>query len=137
MVIYSPLQMAADAIENYEGQPALSFIENCPTTWSQTLVPNGEIGKYITVVRKERGGDRWFIGSITNEEARNLDVALDFLDEGAAYRAIIYEDGPEADYERNPYEMTIRQIKVAKGDVLHLHLTRSGGAAIRIEKVKN
>ena len=137
VVIYSPLQMAADAIENYEGQPALSFIENCPTTWSQTLVPNGEIGKYITVVRKERGGDRWFIGSITNEEARNLDVALGFLDEGAAYRAIIYEDGPEADYERNPYEMTIRQIKVAKGDVLHLHLTRSGGAAIRIEKVKN
>ena len=101
------------------------------------MVPNGEIGKYITVVRKERGGDRWFIGSITNEEARNLDVALGFLDEGAAYRAIIYEDGPEADYERNPYEMTIRQIKVAKGDVLHLHLTRSGGAAIRIEKVKN
>ena len=137
VVIYSPLQMAADAIENYEGQPALSFIESCPTTWSQTLVPNGEIGKYITVVRKERGGDRWFIGSITNEEARNLDVALDFLDEGAAYRAIIYEDGPEADYERNPYEMTIRQIKVAKGDVLHLHLTRSGGAAIRIEKMKN
>ena len=129
--------MAADAIENYEGQPALSFIENCPTTWSQTLVPNGEIGKYITVVRKERGGDRWFIGSITNEEARNLDVALDFLDEGAAYRAIIYEDGPEADYERNPYEMTIRQIKVAKGDVLHLRLARSGGAAIRIEKMKN
>ena len=137
VVIYSPLQMAADAIENYEGQPALSFIESCPTTWSQTLVPNGEIGKYITVVRKERGGDRWFIGSITNEEARNLDVALDFLDEGAAYRAIIYEDGPEADYERNPYEMTIRQIKVAKGDVLHLRLARSGGAAIRIEKMKN
>ena len=137
VVIYSPLQMAADAIENYEGQPALSFIENCPTTWSQTLVPNGEIGKYITVARKERGGDRWFIGSITNEEARNLDVVLGFLDEGAAYSAIIYEDGPEADYERNPYEMTIRQIKVAKGDVLHLRLARSGGAAIRIEKMMN
>ena len=134
VVIYSPLQMAADAIENYEGQPALSFIESCPTTWSQTLVPNGEIGKYITTVRKERGGDRWFIGSITNEEARNIDIALDFLDEGATYRAVIYEDGPNADYERNPYEMTIRQINVNKGDTLHLRLARSGGAAIRVEK---
>ena len=134
VVIYSPLQMAADAIENYEGQPALSFIENCPTTWSKTLVPNGEIGKYITIARKARHDDSWFIGSITNEEARNIDVALDFLDEGAAYRAMIYEDGPEADYEHNPYEMTIRQVNVVKGDTLHLRLARSGGAAIRIEK---
>jgi len=134
VVIYSPLQMAADAIENYEGQPALSFIENCPTTWNKTLVPNGEIGKYITIARKARHGDSWFIGSITNEEARNIDVALDFLDEGAAYRAMIYEDGPEADYEQNPYEMTIRQINVVKGDTLHLRLARSGGAAIKIEK---
>ena len=134
VVIYSPLQMAADAIENYEGHPALSFIETCPTTWSKTLVPNGEIGKYITIARKARHGDSWFIGSITNEEARNIDVALDFLDEGATYRAMIYEDGPEADYEHNPYEMTIRQMKVVKGDTLYLRLARSGGAAIRIEK---
>ena len=134
VVIYSPLQMAADAIENYEGQPALSFIENCPTTWSKTLVPNGEIGKYITIVRKARHGDSWFIGSITNEEARNIDIALDFLDEGATYRAMIYEDGLEADYEHNPYEMTIRQVSVIQGDTLHLRLARSGGAAIRIEK---
>lgn len=136
VVIYSPLQMAADAIENYEGQPALSFIESCPTTWSRTLVPNGEIGKYITIARKERGGDSWFIGSITNEEARSLEVSLDFLDEGATYRAIIYEDGPEADFERNPYEMTIRQIAVTKADTLYLRLARSGGAAVRIEKAK-
>lgn len=136
VVIYSPLQMAADAIENYEGQPALSFIESCPTTWNRTLVPNGEIGKYITIARKERGGDSWFIGSITNEEARSLEVSLDFLDEGATYRAIIYEDGPEADFERNPYEMTIRQIAVTKADTLHLRLARSGGAAVRIEKAK-
>ena len=134
VVIYSPLQMAADAIENYERQPALSFIENCPTTWSKTLVPNGEIGKYITIARKARHDDSWFIGSITNEEARNIDIALDFLDEGATYRAMIYEDGPEADYEHNPYEMTIRQVSVIQGDTLHLRLARSGGAAIRIEK---
>ena len=127
--------MAADAIENYEGQPALTFIESCPTTWSQTLVPHGEIGKYITIARKERGGDRWFVGSITNEEARTLTLALDFLDEGATYRAIIYGDGPDADFESNPYSMTIRQVEVTRKDSLVLNLARSGGAAIRIEKL--
>ena len=135
VVIYSPLQMAADAIENYEGQPALTFIESCPTTWSRTLVPHGEIGKYVTVARKERGGDNWFVGSITNEEARELTLALDFLDKGARYRAVIYEDGPDADYETNPYPMTIRQVEVDCNSSLRLRLARSGGAAIRIEKL--
>ena len=135
VVIYSPLQMAADAIENYEGQPALTFIESCPTTWSRTLVPHAEIGKYVTVARKERGGDNWFVGSITNEEARELTLALDFLDKGARYRAVIYEDGPDADYETNPYPMTIRQVEVDCNSSLRLRLARSGGAAIRIEKL--
>ena len=137
VVIYSPLQMAADAIENYEGQPALTFIESCPTTWSKTIVPNGEIGKYITVVRKERGdGDRWFIGSITNEESRRIELPLDFLEANSTYRTIIYEDGPDADYETNPYAMTIRQLEVTDQSVLQLNLARSGGAAIRIERMK-
>ena len=137
VVIYSPLQMAADAIENYEGQPALTFIESCPTTWSKTLVPNGEIGKFVTVARKERGGDSWFVGSITNEEARQIDLPLTFLDAGATYRAVIYEDGPDADYETNPYPMTFRQEQVTSQTTLHLNLARSGGTAIRIEKMKD
>lgn len=137
VVIYSPLQMAADAIENYEGQPALTFIEGCPTTWNRTLVPNGEIGKYVTVARQERNGDRWFIGSITNEEARNIDLTLDFLDADATYLAIIYEDGPDADYETNPYAMTIRQVEVNSQSILHLKLSRSGGAAIEVKKIKH
>ena len=134
VVIYSPLQMAADAIENYEGQPALTFIESCPTTWSKIIVPNGEIGKYVTIARKERNGDRWFIGSITNEEAREISLKLDFLDANAKYRALIYEDGPDADFETNPYPMAIRQIEVTSDSTLQLKLARSGGAAIRIEK---
>jgi alpha-glucosidase len=147
VVIYSPLQMAADAIENYEGQPALSFIESCPTTWRKTLVLNGEIGQYVSVARQERasyregmqqkGGDRWFIGCITNEEARQMDIPLNFLDAGARYRAIIYEDGPDADYEHNPYAITIRQMEVNRESVLHLSLARSGGAAVRVEKMKD
>ena len=135
VVIFSPLQMAADAIENYEGQPALTFIESCPTTWSKTLVPHAEIGKYVTVARKQRGGDNWFVGSITNEEARELDLKLDFLDADKQYRAIIYEDGPGADFETNPYPMTIRQEQVTKASTLKLKLARSGGAAIRISKI--
>ena len=147
VVIYSPLQMAADAIENYEGQPALSFIESCPTTWRKTLVLNGEIGQYVSVARQERasyregmqqkGGDRWFIGCITNEEARQMDIPLNFLDAGARYRAIIYEDGPDADYEHNPFAITIRQMEVNRESVLHLSLARSGGAAVRVEKMKD
>ena len=106
------------------------------------------VGKYVTVARKERlrvgdgtsgmrGGDRWFIGSITNEEARQIDLSLDFLDKGTTYRAVIYEDGPDADYEKNPYPMTIRQEEVTSESTLHLSLARSGGAAIRIEKLKD
>ena len=137
VVIYSPLQMAADAIENYEGQPALTFIESCPTTWSKTLVPNGEIGQYITVARRERGdGGRLFIGSITNETDRQIELPLSVLDADTTYRAIIYEDAADADYETNPYAMTIRQTEVTRESILHLNLARSGGAAIRIEKVK-
>ena len=135
VVIFSPLQMAADAIENYEGQPALTFIESCPTTWSKTLVPHAEIGKYVTVARKQRDGDCWFVGSITNEEARELDLKLDFLDGDKQYRAIIYEDGPGADFETNPYPMTIRQEQVTNASTLKLKLARSGGAAIRISKI--
>ena len=88
------------------------------------------------MARKERNGERWFVGSITNEEARTIDLPLDFLDEGATYRAVIYEDGPNADFETNPYPMTIRQEEVTRMSVLPLSLARSGGAAIRIEKNK-
>jgi len=128
--------MAADAIENYEGQPALTFIETCPTTWSKTLVPHAEIGQYVTVARKERGGDNWFVGSMTNEEARQLSLSLDFLDADKKYRAVIYEDGPHADFEHNPMPMTIRQEVVNSQTTLQLKLARSGGAAIRIERMR-
>ena len=89
----------------------------------------------MTVARKQRDGDSWFVGSITNEEAREIDLKLDFLDAGAQYRAVIYEDGPGADFETNPYPMTIRQVEVNSNSTLKLKLARSGGAAIRISKI--
>ncbi len=137
VVLYSPLQMAADDIDNYVGHPALSFIESCPTTWRQTVVPNGEVGKYVTIAREARDGSGdWFIGSLTDEQARTLRVKLDFLESGRTYRATVYEDGPGADYRSNPMSMAIRQIDVTAGDVLTLNLARSGGAAIRLKALK-
>ena len=133
VVLYSPLQMAADAIENYENHPALSFIESCPTTWRKTLVPNGEVGKFITVAREARDGSgSWFIGSLTDATARTLEVPLSFLEPGKKYVAMIYEDGPDADYQSNPMSMAIRQVEVTSSSTLTLRLARSGGAAIRI-----
>lgn len=134
VVIYAPLQMAADMIENYENHPALTFIESCPTDWEKTVVPNAEIGKYVTIARKERGGENWFIGSVTDEQARELTVPLDFLDKDAKYRMTIYEDGPGADYRTNPYPLSIRMEDVTCESVIRLHLAPSGGAAIRIIK---
>ena len=133
VVLYSPLQMAADAIENYENHPALSFIESCPTTWRRTVVPNAEIGHYVTIAREARDGSgSWFIGSLTDETARTLTLPLDFLEPGKRYRAMIYEDGPGADYRDNPMSLAIRQVEVTAADTLTLRLARSGGAAIRL-----
>ena len=133
VVLYSPLQMAADAIENYENHPALSFIESCPTTWRRTVVPNAEIGHYVTIAREARDGSgSWFIGSLTDETARTLTLPLDFLESGKRYRAMIYEDGPGADYRDNPMSLAIRQVEVTAADTLTLRLARSGGAAIRL-----
>ncbi len=131
IVLYSPGHMAADLIENYEHQPAFKFIEDVPTNWERTLVPHAAMGRYVTYVRQERGADNWYVGSVTDAEARNLDLALDFLGDGK-YTAIIYEDGPDADYSTNPYPMTIRRLDVDRSTVIHLHLASGGGAAIQI-----
>jgi alpha-glucosidase len=125
--------MAADLIENYEHQPAFKFIEDVPTNWERTLVPHAAMGKYVTYARQERGTDNWYIGSVTDAEARDLDLALYFLADGR-FMAIIYEDGPDADYRTNPYPMTIRRLDVDNTSVLHLHLVPGGGAAIQIIK---
>ena len=132
IVIYSPGHMAADQIENYEHQPAFKFIEEVPTNWERTLVPHAAMGQYVTYVRQERGTDNWYVGSVTDAQARDLTLPLDFLTNGRSYQAIIYEDGPDADYRTNPYPMTIRRQDVDCGTVLRLHLAPGGGVAIQI-----
>lgn len=132
VVIFSPLQMSSDKIENYEGRPELEFISRCPATWGRTVIPHASIGEYLTVARKERDSDAWWIGSITNAESRDLSLSLSFLDEGRRYKARIFADGTDADYRDNPYPVEISEMEVDSTTELPLHLANSGGAAIMI-----
>ena len=132
VVIYSPLVMAADLPENYAGQPAFQFIKDVAVDWDTTRVLAGKIGDYVAVARRVRGGRDWFIGAITDEHARTLDVPLSFLTPGARYIADIYADGPGADWRTNPLPVAITHRRVTSRTVLHLALAPSGGQAIRI-----
>ncbi|MCK4562576.1 MAG: glycoside hydrolase family 97 C-terminal domain-containing protein, partial [Flavobacteriaceae bacterium] len=91
---------------------------------------------FVTIVRKEKATENWFLGSITNENARNLSISLNFLDDNQEYEAIIYEDGESAHWDKNPTEINIRKITVTQNSILELKLAPGGGAAISIIKIK-
>jgi alpha-glucosidase len=132
VVLYSPLQMAADLIENYDNHPAFQFILDVPVDWEETLVLNGEIGEYITIARKDRESADWYIGSITDEKGRVFEIDLAFLDEDKKYTAEIYADGPGADWESNPQSYEIRHVNVDRKSTIKIELAPGGGQAIRI-----
>jgi len=134
VVIYSPLQMASDLPENYEGKPAFEFIKRVPCDWEKTLVPQAKIGEYVVMVRKDRNSDKWYIGAITNEQSRELTLKLDFLDSNVQYTAHIYADGDDADWKDNPYSIKIYTIPVKAQDELPLKMAAGGGVAIEIER---
>ena len=136
VVIYSPVQMAADLIENYEGNPALQFIKDVGVDWQQTKVLNGEIGDFVTIARKERKTGNWFLGSITGENARDLEIDFSFLDEGISYEATIYEDGKDAHWDKNPTSLNIRKIDITNNSKEIFHLAAGGGFAISLIKNK-
>jgi alpha-glucosidase len=130
VVLYSPVQMASDLIENYEGNPAFNFIKGLPTSWDETRVIDAAIGEYILVARRK--GNDWFVGAITNENARTLDLPLSFLLNGKKYQAELYQDDAAAHYETNPERITISQKEIRPGETLKLKLAAGGGAAVRI-----
>jgi len=130
VVIYSPLQMAADLQENYEGHPAFQFIRDVGVDWDTSIVLNGEIGDFITIARKERNTEKWFLGSITDENAREINLPLNFLDEGKEYTAILYEDAEDSHWDKNPTAYKIENKIVVNSDTLKLKLAPGGGAAI-------
>lgn len=132
VVIYSPLQMASDLPENYEAHPEeFQFIKDVPADWDDTQVLHAQIGDYITIVRKDRNSEEWFLGSITDEEGRTLEAELSFLDEGKTYIAEIYADGSGADWQNNPLLTEITAKEVSRDSTLTLELAPGGGQAIR------
>ena len=136
VVIYSPMQMAADLPENYAKYPRpFQFIKDVPTDWADTRVLNGEVGDYATLARKDRNSDDWYIGSVTDENARTLAIRLDFLDAGRRYRAQIYRDADDADWQTNPHAIAIETRDVKRGDELQLKLAPGGGEAIRLHRL--
>ncbi|HEX2210992.1 MAG TPA: glycoside hydrolase family 97 protein [Longimicrobium sp.] len=136
VVIYSPLQMAADLPENYEGQPAFQFIRDVAVDWDTTIVLDGEIGDHVIVARKAKGEDEWFVGAITDEQARAFDVRLDFLPAGRRYVAEIYADGPGANWRDNPLPVSITQREVDASATLRIEMAPGGGQAIRIRPAR-
>lgn len=137
VTLYSPIQMAADLLENYEANPGpLQFIEDVPTDWAETRVLNGEVGDYVTIARKDRASDDWYLGSISDEQGRVLSAPLSFLDPGKTYRAEIYRDGPNADWRGNREDIVVESREVTSADVLTLRLAPGGGQAIRFTPVR-
>ena len=134
VVIYSPIVMAADIPENYAKYPkAFKFIKDVPTDWADTRVINGAVGEYVTMARKDRKSDGWYVGAVTDGNARTLPLPLSFLDKDKQYVAEIYRDGDAADYRNaHRFDLVVETKTVTAKDTLQLKLAPGGGQAIRI-----
>jgi alpha-glucosidase len=136
VVLYSPIQMAADLPKNYEANLApFQFIRDVPTDWSESIALTAEIGEQVTFARKDRASDDWYIGSITGDKARTMQLPLNFLDKGVRYKAEIYVDGEGADWKTNPYAIEITSRTVTASDTLTLNLASGGGGAVRLTPI--
>ncbi|HEY1114987.1 MAG TPA: glycoside hydrolase family 97 protein [Chitinophagaceae bacterium] len=133
ITMYSPLQMAADLPENYEKHPdAFQFIKDVAVDWDDTRILSAEPGDYVVIARKEKGAPNWFVGAITDEQARVTTGSLSFLDKGTKYVATIYRDAAAAHWEKNPHAYTIEKFIVDNTTTLNLPLAAGGGAAVSI-----
>jgi hypothetical protein len=136
VTMYSPLQMAADLLENYEKYPdAFQFIKDVAVDWDESKYLQAEPGDYLTIARKAKGKESWFLGAITDENARKSEIKLDFLTKGKKYKAIIYEDAKNADWKNNPIAYKIRTIEVTNKSKINLNLAPGGGTAISFEPI--
>jgi hypothetical protein len=137
VTLYSPVEMAADLPENYEAKPdAFQFIKDVPVDWDDTRILEAEPGDYITIARKEKGKDNWFIGAITDENARTTTIQLNFLQKEKKYKALLYEDARDADWKTNPEAYSIRSLPVDSNTRLKLSLAPGGGTAISIMEIE-
>lgn len=137
VTLYSPLQMAADLPKNYLAKPdAFQFIKDVAVDWDDTKIIEAEPGDYITIARKEKGKDNWFLGAITDENGRSTDISLNFLDAGKKYIATIYSDAAGGGYKTNPEGYQVTKETVYAGSTLHLKLADGGGAAVSFAVAK-
>jgi len=133
VTIFSPVQMVADIIDNYAPHmDAFQFIKDVPVDWENTKIIEAEPGDYITIARKGKGTENWFIGAITDENSRMATIPLNFLNPSQKYIATIYSDAPNADWKKNPEAYLIKQYLVDIKTVLKQKLANGGGAAISI-----
>lgn len=133
VTLYSPLQMAADLVENYEKHmDAFQFIKDVAADWDDSRYIEAEPGDYITVARKAKGTDNWFVGGITDENARTANFTLDFLTPGKQYVATLYADGKDADYKENPTSYQIKKGIVTNKTKMSVKEARSGGFALSL-----
>ncbi|SFS62739.1 glycoside hydrolase family 97 protein [Lutibacter maritimus] len=135
IILYSPMQMASDLIENYENQPAFKFVKDLAVDWEISKVLNGKIGDYVTIVRKDKNSDNWFLGSCTDENRRELKIDLSFLDSNKKYVAEIFADGENANWKTNPQAIEIYSEEVDSKTVLNLKLAAGGGQAIKFSPI--
>jgi alpha-glucosidase len=135
VVLYSPMQMAADLPEHYVDQPAFEFVKNVPINWEVSLPLDGVIGDYFAIARKDRESDDWYIGVVTDEEARTLSLSLDFLPDHQRYSATLYRDADDAHWDTNPEALIIEAKEVQSTDTLTLRMAPGGGSAIRLTPV--
>ena len=134
VTMYSPLQMAADLPENYaKRMDAFQFIKDVAVDWDDTRIIEAEPGDFLTVARKAKNKNEWFVGAITDENARETSVSLDFLASGQTFVAAVYADAPAADWQNNPAAYEIKSYLVTSKTVLKLALARGGGAAISLK----
>jgi hypothetical protein len=137
VTLYSPLQMAADLPKNYLAKAdAFQFIKDVAVDWDDTKILEAEPGDYLTIARKEKGRDNWFLGGITDEHGRTADINLGFLDKGKKYTATIYADGSDADFQKNPEAYRITKQTVDANSRLHFVLANGGGVAVSFVPVK-
>jgi glucan 1,4-alpha-glucosidase len=136
LTMYSPLQMAADLPENYEKYPdAFQFIKDVSLDWDDSKYLEAEPGDYITVARKTKGKETWFLGAITDENPRQTEIALDFLSPKLKYQAIIYQDSKTAHWQNNPISYEIKTIEVTSKSKIKLNLASGGGTAISFKPI--
>lgn len=134
VTLYSPLQMAADLPETYNKfLDAFQFIKDVAVDWDDTYILEAEPGDYITIARKAKGKNEWFVGGISDENARTSEVTFDYLPKGKTYTATIYADGKDASYDKNPQSYTIRTVKVTSKTKLKQAIAPGGGFAISIK----